>query len=133
VKRIVFFDGVCNLCNGYVQWVIKNDPKGRIQFASLQSQQAENLLSNYVDQPSKLDTIYYLKDDTLYSHSDVVLEISKDLGGIYSLFYTFKIVPKIIRDAVYYFIAKNRYRFFGKKEKCMIPKSEWKSRFIDSF
>lgn len=131
VRHILFFDGVCNLCNGYVNWVIKRDPSALVSFSSIQSEHAKNMLKKHPSYDKSKDTIYYLKNDTLYYYSDAPLELVKDIGGIYRALYVFKIIPRFIRDSMYKWVAKNRYRIFGKKETCMVPKPEWKIRFLD--
>lgn len=127
---ILFFDGVCNLCNQAVQFIIKTDKEGIFRFASLQSDFAKEHLKHFNAETEKLETIYLLVDDKIYARSDAALEIVKKLGGFWQLFYVFKIVPSFIRDAVYNLISRNRYRWFGKQESCMIPSPELSARFL---
>jgi predicted DCC family thiol-disulfide oxidoreductase YuxK len=128
-KPIIFFDGICNLCNASVQFVIKRDKKKQFLFASLQSDVAKNILL-HKKYEINLDTIVLLKKDHIYQKSDAALMILKELGFPYNLFYGFKIIPKFIRDFVYDIIAKYRYQWFGKRATCMVPTKEIKERFI---
>lgn len=130
-SNLVLFDGVCNLCNGAVRFIIKRDSKKIFRFASLQSNVARSHLSNYRLSTSQLYSIVLIKNNRIYDKSAAVLEIIKDLSGIWPAFYFFIIIPPFIRDAAYRFISKNRYRFFGKKAECMLPTSEIKERFIE--
>lgn len=126
---ILFFDGVCNLCDGFVQFVIKQDADAVFKFAPLQSNTAIELLGEELDL-KKLDSVVLWDNGKLYSHSDVAIQVGSKLGGFWSLIQIFRIVPKFIRDAVYNWIARNRYRWFGKKDACMIPTPELKARFL---
>lgn len=127
---ILLFDGVCNLCNRFVQEVITRDQKGIIHFASLQSDIGQELLHRHGIDPT-LDTVVLIDQGKAMVQSDVALQIFGYLGGTWSLLQVFFIVPKFIRDGVYDWIAKNRYRWFGKRETCMMPKPEWVERFLD--
>ncbi len=127
---ILLFDGVCNLCNQSVQFIIKADKKVVFRFASLQSEFAKEHLKQFETETEDLKTIYLLVDNKIYDRSDAALEIAKRLGGFWQLFYVFKIIPSFIRDAVYNLISRNRYRWFGKQESCMIPSPELTSRFL---
>ncbi len=127
---ILFFDGVCNLCNGFVQFVIKRDPKAIFRFAPLQSEQGKEVLQRAHLSTEELSTVVLFWKDKIYTHSDVPLEVARLLGGGWPLFYGFRIIPKGIRNAIYDWIARNRYRWFGKKESCMIPTPDVKSRFL---
>ncbi len=127
----LLFDGVCNLCDGFVQWVIRRDPEAIFRFTALQSEAGQALLHKH-DLPTKeLSTVILIHNNQLYTHSDVALEICKLLGGFWQVFYVFKIVPPFIRNGIYNWVAKNRYRWFGEKDACMIPTPELKSRFLD--
>ena len=127
---MLLFDGVCNLCNASVQWVLKHDKKNRFRFAALQSDTGRMLLERVGLSNEKLETVVLVDGDRFFTHSDAVLEIARRLGGIWSLARVGRIVPRPIRDALYMWIARNRYRWFGKKEQCMLPSPEWKGRFI---
>lgn len=130
-KSILLFDGVCNLCNSSVQWVIDRDRQGQFQFASLQSEFSKQKLKQFGVKNEDLNTVVLIDGDRVFKRSSAALEVLKKLGGGWQLFYVFKIVPAPIRDIVYNFIAKNRYRWFGKEESCRIPTPELKSRFLD--
>lgn len=129
-QNIILFDGVCNLCNGAVLFIIKRDRKRKFLFASLQSSIAKQKLEEK-NSSSELETIILLSGNSIYQRSDAALEIARQLSGLWPALYVFKIVPRFIRDAIYTWIANNRYRFFGKKDSCMIPTPDLKSRFID--
>lgn len=128
-KGILLFDGVCNVCNGFVQFVIKRDPAGYFQFASLQSEEGKKLLQQY-GLPETLETVVLIENNTAYTYSTAPLRTARKLKGFWKFGYVFLIVPRFIRDAVYRFIARNRYRWFGKKESCMMPSPDVQSRFI---
>ncbi|QSW89150.1 DUF393 domain-containing protein [Flavobacterium endoglycinae] len=130
-KKIVLFDGVCNLCDGAVQFIIKHDKKDIFRFVSLQSELGKEIC-NYigVDQ-NKIDSIILYNPGVAYYYkSTAVIEIGNDLGGIYSLISAFKILPEKLRNYFYDYIAKNRYKWYGKKESCMIPTPELKAKFL---
>ncbi len=124
----IFFDGVCNLCNRAVNLIIKFDKKGNFRFAPLQSSFAhQNLCS---DSLTKIDSIVLLKQGREFYKSDAVIEIFRDLSGGWPLVGVLKIFPKFFRDSVYDFIARHRYRFFGKKDQCLVPSPELNAKFI---
>ena len=131
-KNIVLFDGVCNLCNSSVNYILKRDPKNRFLFASLQSDAAKKLLLQLNDEKLKnnLDSIIFIENNKVYSKSNAILRIAKILGFPYNLAYVFIIIPKFIRNNIYDTIAANRYNWFGKKESCMIPTKEYLDRFL---
>lgn len=130
LKKVILFDGVCNLCNGAVLFIIKRDKKVKFSFASLQSTFGQNQLKKYGLSSEELSTIVLLKEGRIFTKSSAALEIAKELDGLWPAFYFFKIVPKFIRNFFYDFIAQNRYRWFGKQEACMIPTPELKARFL---
>lgn len=130
-EHIILFDGVCNLCNGSVQFVIRNDNKMRqFKFASLQSAKGQELLADGGFDQHKSDSFVLISGGNYYTQSTAALRVMKLLGGRFSLLYGFIIVPKFIRDAVYNLIARNRYALFGRRDECMIPTAELKSRFL---
>lgn len=129
---ILLFDGVCNLCNASVQWVLKRDRKGIFKFAALQSETGQALLQKFELSQENFDTVILVDGERIFTRSDAPLEIVRRLGGAWSLLAVFKIIPRSIRNAVYDWIARNRYRWFGKKEECMLPRPEWKERFLDA-
>lgn len=126
----LLFDGVCNLCNGFVQFVILRDKKGAFRFAPLQSDFGRKKMQEFGLDPEKLDTVIMVEDGQYYTHSDVPLRVVKKLPGLWPVLYVFVLIPKFIRDPIYNWIARNRYRWFGKKEQCMLPRPEWKDRFL---
>jgi len=127
---IILFDGVCNVCNTYVQFVIKRDPKGYFKFASLQSAEGQALLAKH-NMPDDLDSIVLVEGDKVYTHSAAPLRVARKLHRLWPLCYGFIIVPAFIRDAVYKWVARNRYRWFGKKESCMMPTPDIRARFLE--
>lgn len=129
-KHIVLFDGVCNLCNGAVLFIIKRDKKDRFRFAALESDLGKELLARHNIDPSKIDSIVLISGDSAFAKAGAALRIAKYLTGLWPLLYSLIIIPKFIADAVYDFIARNRYKWFGKKESCMIPTPELKSKFL---
>ncbi len=129
---IILFDGVCNLCSSSVQYVIKHDPKHIFRFASLQSSFAQNILSKNNLSLNNYNSFVLYTDNKIYTRSTAALMVAKKLSGFIQLLYVFIIVPKFIRDAVYNFIAKNRYAWFGKKNECWLPSAELKSLFLDA-
>jgi len=131
-KIIVLFDGVCNLCNGAVQFIIKRDRNEKFLFASLQSRFGRDQLTKSGLDPSSLQSILVIEGDSVFQRSDAALKIANHLDGIWSYLTVLRFVPKIIRDGVYNFIARHRYSIFGKQDSCMIPTAELKARFIDS-
>ncbi len=130
-KPLLLFDGVCNLCNGAVQWVIRHDPAGKIHFAALQSNTGQQVLRQAGLSGEQLSSVVLYYQDRLYTRSDAALELLRLLGGFWSFFYLFRIIPRFVRDTIYEWIARNRYRWFGKREECMIPTPELKSRFLN--
>ena len=129
-NKVILFDGVCNFCNGAINFVIKKDKKNVFKFAALQSEIGKTLLSKYKIDTSKVDSIILLDGDDCYVKSSAALRIAKHMSGGYPLLYGFLILPRFIRDAVYDFIARNRYKWFGKKDSCMIPTPELKEKFL---
>lgn len=130
-SSVLLFDGVCNLCNGFVQWVIKRDGLARFKFGPLQSPVSQALLEQAGWSGKFLDSFVYIRQGVAYDRSDAALRAISDLGGVYGAAKALLIFPKGLRDAVYSMIARNRYRMFGKSESCMIPTPELRARFID--
>jgi len=129
-KKIILFDGVCNLCDSSVQFIIKRDKNDVFRFAALQSEIGEQLTSKYNIDTSKTDSIILIDGEKYYEKSSAALRIAKHLSGGWPILYGFIIVPKIIRNAVYDYIAKHRYQWYGKKESCMIPTPELQAKFL---
>jgi predicted DCC family thiol-disulfide oxidoreductase YuxK len=130
-KIIVFFDGVCNFCNGTVNFIIKRDKKNKFLFAALQSEAGKEFLTSHNLNTDEFDSIIVLHKGMLLQRSDAALEIARNLGFPWFIFYGFRILPRFLRDFFYKLIAKNRYRLFGKKEVCMIPTAEIKAKFLE--
>jgi predicted DCC family thiol-disulfide oxidoreductase YuxK len=129
-KSLILFDGVCNLCNSSVNFIIKHDIREHFLFASLQSDAAKEILLQLNEEKIKMDTILLVENGKLYKKSTAALRISKKLNNGYKFLYGFIIIPRFIRDVVYDYIAKNRYKWYGKKESCMLPSPKLKKRFI---
>ncbi|HEA30977.1 MAG TPA: DUF393 domain-containing protein [Leeuwenhoekiella sp.] len=130
-KKIILFDGVCNLCNNAVTFVIKQDKKDIFRFASLQSDLGQELLSQFGIDPDKTDSLILITKEKAYIKSNAALRIARSLSGGYPLLFTFLILPEFLRNGVYDYIALNRYKWFGKKESCMIPNLELKAKFLN--
>ncbi|NRT14830.1 putative DCC family thiol-disulfide oxidoreductase YuxK [Flavobacterium sp. 28A] len=131
-KKIVLFDGVCNLCDSAVQFIIKNDKKDIFRFASLQSEIGQEICKHIGIDVSKMDSIILYEPGIAYYYkSEAALNITSDLGGAISLLSVFKVLPSGFSNVVYDFIARNRYKWYGKKESCMIPPADLKSKFLD--
>ena len=129
MQKVVLFDGVCNLCNTAVQWLIRHDKNQIFKYASLQSNYASEHLKDSKYQ--SIDSIILLDGDGVYSKSSAVLRILKHLKLPYSLLWVFIIVPPFVRNFVYDVVARNRYKWFGKRTTCMMPNDELKARFFE--
>jgi Uncharacterized protein conserved in bacteria len=130
-KKIILFDGVCNLCNGSVQFVIKRDKKDVFRYVAIQSEVGQQLIKDRRIDTSQVDSIILIEPGVAYfTKSDAALEIAGELGGLWKLTSVFKWIPKSIRDVIYDFVARNRYKWFGKQESCMIPTPELKAKFL---
>ena len=127
-KKIVFFDGVCNLCNGFINFIFRynNDPE--LKVSSLQGETAKKHLNN--SDIRELNSVIYFKEGQKYYQSKAVLYILKDMGSIFKLAFIFIIIPSFLRDPIYKFIANNRYRFFGKQDYCRLPTPDERDRFL---
>jgi predicted DCC family thiol-disulfide oxidoreductase YuxK len=130
MNNIVLFDGVCNLCNGLVTFIIRRDSEAKFKFASLQSESGQQWLTKLGLQKNEFESFVLIQDDTYYLKSTGALKMLRMIGGFWKLFYVFIIIPRPLRDFIYDLIAKSRYRIFGKKESCMIPTQELKARFL---
>jgi predicted DCC family thiol-disulfide oxidoreductase YuxK len=130
-KPIVLFDGVCNLCNRIVQFIIKRDKKKQFLFASLQGKKGQEILKKFNLPVNDFNSFIILEGDKIYTRSIAALRMVRKLGGGWKLFYVFIILPRFIRDAVYNWIARNRYKWYGKRDECMVPTPELKERFLD--
>jgi len=128
---VILFDGVCNLCNAAVQFVIARDPEHHFRFASLQSNYGQTIAEKAGLSATDLSSFILYQNGLVYTRSTGALKVTKGLSGGWPLLYGFMIVPKFVRDAVYDLIARNRYRWFGKQETCWIPTQALKSLFLD--
>lgn len=130
-KAYVFFDGVCNICNGTVNWLMERDRKDIFRFASLQSDPAKPLLDQYGIDANALESIVVIWQGKAYTKSSAALKLGELLGGIWSVAAMFQWLPQALRDAVYSFIARNRYKWFGQRDTCRIPTPEERSKFLE--
>ncbi|KAB7530800.1 DUF393 domain-containing protein [Flagellimonas olearia] len=130
-KKIILFDGVCNLCNSSVQFVIKRDKKDIFRYTALQSEVGQKMIEERGIDTSQVDSIILIEPGVAYyTKSDAALEIGQSFGGGWKLLAIFTWLPKPFRDAMYDFVARNRYKWFGKQESCMIPTPELKAKFL---
>ncbi len=127
---IILFDGICNFCNGAVNFTIKRDKNKSIRFGALQSEQGQLLLRQYQFSTTNFTSFLFIEAGRVYTQSTAALKVCKYLTGLWPLLYGFIIVPKFIRDGLYDWIASNRYKWFGKKDVCMIPSPDLKQRFL---
>ncbi|MCK8491328.1 thiol-disulfide oxidoreductase DCC family protein [Spirosoma sp. RP8] len=129
-QPLLLFDGVCNLCNAAVTFVLDRDSTNRFQFASLQSQTGQEILRQLGRPTDQFSSFVLWENGRFYEQSTAALRVACHLSGGWPLLYSFIIVPKGIRDAVYDFVARNRYRWFGQRDACMLPTPELKARFL---
>ena len=130
-ESVILFDGICNLCNSSVLFVIGHDKEAKFKFASLQSDTGKNLLKAYHLSDTNLTSVVLIKNGKAYTKSTAALLVAKDLSGMAKLLYGFIIIPAFVRDMVYQTIARNRYRWFGQKDHCMMPTPDIQSRFLN--
>ena len=129
-QAVILFDGVCNFCCAWVLFLIKRDKKELFVFASLQSEVAEQLLKPFGVSNTELNTVIYIKNNTCLQQSTAALEILTDLGGVWRLCGVFKFIPLTMRNSFYQYIAGIRYKVFGKKDRCLVPSSKIRKRFL---
>lgn len=129
--NIILFDGICNLCNKTVQFIIRRDPKSKFRFASLQSEVGQSLMRQIGLPAENHNSLVYIRDNRFYIKSTAVLRILRGIGGGWLLLFGLIIIPRFLRDLGYDFIAKRRYRYFGKRESCMIPSRKYRGRFLE--
>ena len=130
-QPIILFDGVCNLCNSAVQFIIRHDKKNIFMFTSLQSEVGQKLLAQYNLPLDELNSFILIENNKAYTRSTGALKVAKKLNGIFPMLYSFIIIPKIFRNSIYDLVARNRYKWFGKKDECMIPTPQLKARFLN--
>ena len=128
-EHLLLFDGVCNLCNGLVQFVIRHDKNKRFRFAPMQSASGKRILAQ-IGETEPDNTSVYVRKNRILTRSSAALYIARDLGGPWALAYPFILVPGFIRNAVYDFVARNRFKWFGRREQCMVPSQEVDDRFL---
>lgn len=128
---IIFFDGVCNLCNDAVNFIIDRDSKRYFRYAALQSKAGQQFLKEHGLNTTDFDSIVFFEDGNMYQKSTAALRIAKKMDGLYPVLYVFIVIPKKIRDFFYNFIANNRYKWFGRRDECRVPTPELKSLFLD--
>jgi predicted DCC family thiol-disulfide oxidoreductase YuxK len=131
VKPLILFDGVCNLCNGFVQFVIAHDPHARLQFGALQSAAARRVLEMHHTPGPLPDSIVLVEDGKVYTQSTAALRIARHLRFPFPLAFALLVVPSPLRDWIYGWVARHRYRWFGRRDQCMVPTPALRSRFID--
>ncbi len=129
-SQLILFDGICNFCNFGVNFIIDHDKKKYFKFASLQSNLAQNILKEKNIDPMKIDTIILIMNEKIFTKSSAALQIAKNLDGFWKVIYILSIIPAPIRDITYDFIARNRYKWFGKRESCRIPTDQNIDRFL---
>ena len=128
-KKIILFDGECVICNGFAQFLLDRDKKGVFKYGTLQSQTGKALRNNY-GIPDNVDSVILIKNNKSYIYSEAAIETLKEMP-YWSWVVVFYIIPKPARNAIYKWIARNRYSWFGKREACRIPTPEERDRFID--
>lgn len=130
MSAVVLFDGVCNFCDGAVNFIIARDKTGYFKFAPLQSEIGERLLAENGIDKIETDSVVLIEDNKVYTYSTAALRVARKLDGLWSWAYAFIVVPQFIRDFFYKLFAKYRYKMFGKKDECMLPTPEIRSRFL---
>ena len=130
IKKIIVFDGLCNFCNGAVNFIIKRDPISLFSFTPIQGKLAQQLLKEHGINQYNHDTLFLITDNKVYTLSSAALEICKDLSGHWYLFRVFKIIPSPLRDLFYKLFARYRYKLYGRRASCRIPDENIKSRFL---
>ena len=128
---VILFDGVCNFCNGTINWILQHDKKNEFRFATLQSTYGKQVVERFKLTSDYLDTVILIENEKVYLRSQAILRIIKRIGGIYSILGIFSIVPAPILNFFYNIVAKYRYRWFGKRESCMVPDASIKQKFIE--
>jgi len=129
-KSVILFDGVCNLCNASIDFIIKRDIKDHFRVGALQEETGKKLLSRFEVNPEYLDSLVLIEKEQIYFRSTAALKIARKLSGVWPLFYGLIILPTGIRDGIYNWIGRNRYRWFGKKKTCRLPTPEERAKFL---
>ena len=127
---LILFDGVCNLCNGWVRFIIRRDPKGIFRFAAQQTPTGQAIVQDYMRNTNALPSVILIDDNAIYAESDAILQILGRLAPPWSWIALLRIIPRPVRDACYQFVARHRYQWFGRTEVCPVPSADIRSRFI---
>ena len=127
---LLLFDGVCNLCNSSVQWVLKHDKAAQFRFAALQSDTGRQILLQHQLDPDATDTVVLVDEGRVFTRSDVAIQVFRRFGWPWAALTVFKWIPTTVRNYIYDWIARNRYRWFGRQQECWLPRPEWKERFV---
>ena len=131
-KKIILFDGVCNLCDSMVNYIIKKDKKDIFRFVALQSDLGQEILKHIGINSREIDSIVLYEPGMAYYYkSSAAIEIAKNLGGVFNFGVIFKIIPSALRNPIYDYIARNRYKWYGKKDQCIVPTPELKAKFLE--
>lgn len=131
-QRIILFDGLCGFCNAWVRFAIRRDPAGRFSYAMLQSRVARELLARHAPGAALPDSVVLIDDDGLHTRSEAAIRIACGLEFPWSWCVVMRVLPRSWRDGLYDIVARNRYRWFGKGETCMVPTGDVRSRFLDA-
>lgn len=129
--HLVLFDGVCNFCNFWIQFALKRDKKGKLTFGSLQGTTAQQILPKYNIDPTLLTSVIFIENGIAYRESTAALKVCRHLDGGWKLLYALTIIPAFIRDGIYKWVGRNRYKWFGKQESCLLPTPEQRARFVE--
>ena len=129
---LILFDGYCNLCSGTVQFILKHDRKAKFRFASLQGEYGKTILQKHRLPTDSFGTFVLVESDIVFTKSTAALRIVKSLTGMWPLLYVAIIIPRFLRDAIYNLVARNRYKWFGRRDSCWLPKKDWRERFMDT-
>lgn len=130
-NRLVLFDGVCNFCNFWIQFALKRDKKGMLKFGSLQGTSAQEILPKYNIDPTVLTSVIFIEDGIVYRESTAALKVCRHLDGAWKILYALIIIPAFVRDGIYKWVGRNRYKWFGKQDSCMLPTAEQRKRFVE--
>ncbi len=131
IENVILFDGVCNLCNGAINFIIDRDKNNHFKFAALQSDYGQQYLDTNNLPLDDFESMVFIEKGEIYNKSTAALKIVRNLSGLWPVLYIFIIFPKFLRDAVYNLIANNRYKMFGKRDQCRVPTPELKAKFLD--
>ena len=130
-KKIIFYDGICNMCNGFVNTIISLDKKNQLFFSPLNGKIAKKLLNEHSEKIKKIDSVVFYSHSKISVKSKAVIDIINSLGSFYKIISILNIIPSILLDCIYDLVAKNRYSWFGKKSSCPMPDKKIVSQFIE--